>query len=477
MNLLKNKKGMTLVEVIVVLVIASILLVIMGSLILNSFSYFNKTSNANLNQQSVDSVSSFVRKQLLYASDVRVSAKAPEGSDWHTLYVQDGRLYLDEEQQFSDGFYNHNKLSLMVKGFGNYRLDMFYNYTTSENEKGSSTKDTLELLNLKVKAEEDETYRPFDNIKDEKTYLTQYYKLYYKKAIDNGDTPNPDDPTTGTVVEQMNCLTLASNRQVFRSGNYYRRGDMVYYDDFWWLMVSQTGNANREMPGTSNQCWKKIDLYFDKYSAYEYGDVIKLGDKYYICNKDVINTGETPSPDTPEGNWGSEYWDEFDKPRVSFPCNYQKKELNEDSVIYKLQNLIDAGKFTLDDIPVYDAYKNYAAVKTPSKASDFVKIADSSIGGQYRYFIKMVDLSSTEREPEPGAKVASGDKLVWQEIKVDWDENSYYTQKDTVFYFVSTNEAGYIYVKDGKTVDKAGVKILDDWNDSAAVWAKKNSLD
>lgn len=56
-----NKKGMTLIEVIVVLLLSSILMVIAGGLLLNSMGYFNRTAQSNYEKQAVDAISSYVR--------------------------------------------------------------------------------------------------------------------------------------------------------------------------------------------------------------------------------------------------------------------------------------------------------------------------------------------------------------------------------------------------------------------------------
>lgn len=72
-----NKKGMTLIEVIVVLLLSSILMVIAGGLLLNSMGYFNRTAQSNYEKQAVDAISSYVRGQLVYASEVQIATQKP----------------------------------------------------------------------------------------------------------------------------------------------------------------------------------------------------------------------------------------------------------------------------------------------------------------------------------------------------------------------------------------------------------------
>lgn len=92
-----NNKGFTLMEIIVTLLISSLVMMIAGSLILNSLGYFNKAATTDADKQSLDLLADFVRDQLLYASDVKVlksNEERPEGNDWKWLYVKDGRLML-----------------------------------------------------------------------------------------------------------------------------------------------------------------------------------------------------------------------------------------------------------------------------------------------------------------------------------------------------------------------------------------------
>lgn len=479
MKLVNNKKGMTLVEVIVVLLISSILLMIMGSLILNSFKYLNNTTDQDLSKRSMDSLSSYVRNELLYSSDVRVNTTVPEGENWRCFYVDKGKLYQDldlsdsdvAEQVYSDSFYNNKDLKMTVSGYGNYRLDFSYSYS-DEGEEIYRSKDTVELLNLKVKEEKDSSFDPFANIQKKVTLLNSTTKIYYQKAFQQQENPKPDDPTIGTVAEQINCISLHNNRYQFVSGGYYRYGDIVFHDEFWWKMVYEgksTSSVVNEKPGTSIRYWKKIDALFDKTSAYEHQDIIMYDSKYYEAQSDISGTligiTESPIPGSKEDK--DKKWKEIDKPEKGNICKNERIEANKDSVIYKLQHLIDTNKFTLKDVPEYEKGKTYPAIVTPEKATDFVKILDEKLGVTYRYFIKMVD---GYPEVAPGATIKANDPLVWQEIRIDWDANSYYAQKDVVFYATKDLMMGYAYVQDGLKVDKAGIKpALKD-----TPWAKKN---
>lgn len=104
-----NNKGFTLMEIIVTLLISSLVMMIAGSLILNSLGYFNKAATTDADKQSLDLLADFVRDQLLYASDVKVlksNEERPEGNDWKWLYVKDGRLMLGHVDATDSEAYN-----------------------------------------------------------------------------------------------------------------------------------------------------------------------------------------------------------------------------------------------------------------------------------------------------------------------------------------------------------------------------------
>ncbi|NBK98157.1 MAG: prepilin-type N-terminal cleavage/methylation domain-containing protein, partial [Erysipelotrichia bacterium] len=292
MKLLRDKKGMTLVEVVVVLLIMSILLVIMGSLILNAFKYFNQTTDQDLDKRSLDSISEYVREELLYAQDVRVystsevkKATQEEGfaaTQWQTLFIKEGKLYKNGEMVYTDSFYNQKKLYIDVQGIKNYRLDIHYSLK-EEDKKTYETNDTLELLNLKVKIEKTKDFYPFKNIVD-RTEISEDVQIYYQKVKEeeNIEPDVPVDPEKGTVADQIKCLTLHNNRWKFVDNHYYRAGDMVYHNGYWWQLYN-TDNyiSGPQIPGIQNTVWKKIDAYFDENSIYLKGDIVIFNNKYY----------------------------------------------------------------------------------------------------------------------------------------------------------------------------------------------------
>ena len=52
----KNNKGMTLVEIVIVLLIASIAMTITGGILVNSLGYFDDSTKVSIDKQSVDGI-------------------------------------------------------------------------------------------------------------------------------------------------------------------------------------------------------------------------------------------------------------------------------------------------------------------------------------------------------------------------------------------------------------------------------------
>ena len=164
-----NNKGMTLVEIVVALLIASIIMTITGGILVNSLGYFDTTTKKSLDKQTLDGVLDFISNEITYATDVRVSNTKPDDRDWHYLYVlkndkNKGRLYRDGKAVFDDDYYINNRdLQMDVRGFttNGYRLDLTLKYLNGT-EEVYSTKNTYELVNFNINTTDKTTL--FSNI-------------------------------------------------------------------------------------------------------------------------------------------------------------------------------------------------------------------------------------------------------------------------------------------------------------------------
>ena len=107
----KNRHGFTLIEIIVSIAIASIVLLIAGSMILSSTKFMGTTVETDLNKRKIDSTIDFIRGEIIYSTDVRFvkedSQYAPnyqKDNNWHYIYIKDGYLYHDGKRYLVRSF-------------------------------------------------------------------------------------------------------------------------------------------------------------------------------------------------------------------------------------------------------------------------------------------------------------------------------------------------------------------------------------
>jgi prepilin-type N-terminal cleavage/methylation domain-containing protein len=345
---LKND-GFTLVEIIVSIAIGSAVLAVVLSVIVTSFHYFADASDAAIKRKSLDSVVSYVRSEILNASELVLSIDKPEGDGWRCLYTEDNMLNCgkagQEKNVFGASFYKKNagaepyKLTLTLeisKGSTSNNTNSIlgkirYKYTTE----GTLTRvDTIKFENLKDDnfkfLKEGKLVNLTDQNKPEKPFSlnsgSSDLKLYYKKPAspDNSNNNNNpvDDGLTHTVADKIYSISDYTNRgyyaeswgdgvsfsydsnltsnyhegtnnyQNFRINNSYRIGDCVYYKGYWWMFaLAQSANPLYNPPGGSAGCWQQLDEYFHKGCIYHVGDVVKdpTTQKYYQCIKSEDN--------------------------------------------------------------------------------------------------------------------------------------------------------------------------------------------
>ena len=437
----KNNKGMTLVEIVVVLLIASIAMTITGGILVNSLGYFNQSTQNSLDKQTLDGVLEYISGEIKYATDVKISSSKPDdGKDWHCFYVNNYSdmdsqqvLYRDDKQVFSKDFYLRRNLKIDVRGFyiGKHRLDMKLVFNNKKNEEVYSTSNTFELVNLNMDADKEDNEDIFSNISSF-TAINLDNKLWYIKDEDTNNSGSDDnkDDSEITVAKQIECINTANNRGTFINGNYYRVGDFVFYDNSWWQLLFDA-NYYTSVGGSK---WKKIDKRYSPKSAYTVGDIILADDgNYYKCLKDILNKGENHGYGPLGENGRNEgYWEYIGPHNTVTKDTHDCKSLytnREKTVMNKLDNL---SKNQLDSIEKFDTTKNYFV-------GDWVYTDEHDGIKQYYYKLLSGDGSS------PGTGASSG----WQKISRDWDVNSAYNQGDTVYVFT-----GYkALVTFNKTID------------------------
>ncbi len=423
-----NNKGMTLVEIIIVLVIASLTMVITGGILVNSLGYFDTSTKTSLDKQATDGVMDYISDEIQYATDVTVANTKPDDRSWHVIHVENGRLYRDSKEVFNDDYYvNNRKLLIEVRGFktNGYRLDMKVYFKKKNNNEAYKTSKTFELVNFNINESiTNSSKNYFENVSTY-TQLDQNSKLYYIKDDTNtsiGDDEENDNSIT--VAKQIECINTNNNRGEYADQRIYRKGDFVFCDGSWWQLIMDE-SASTSPTGTA-RWWKKIDKVYSPYSAYTVNDIVFYKDNYYRCIKDLVNKTASPSNDgyAPDGYNGM-HGDGDQKPYWEFigPVNTVTKdehdcsswsEHREKTVMNKIDELDPT---VLKSIPQYDVTQTYVTGNW---------VYTEEYDGIKQYYQKV-----TSGHGGPGSNPNSG----WQKISRDWDKNSAYTANDSVYIF------------------------------------------
>ncbi|MEA5051007.1 MAG: prepilin-type N-terminal cleavage/methylation domain-containing protein [Oscillospiraceae bacterium] len=150
-----NRKGMTLVEVIVTLAIFSVLMGVAASLILSGGDAFARGAQLDTDKYIGDAVFGFVENRVKYATHLTV-AKAQGAGSSDALYVEDGRfMYRRGAAQAYDvyggDFYSGRTVGLrMYRGDdGGYILEALV-YRSGQSEPAYTARASVELVNASL---------------------------------------------------------------------------------------------------------------------------------------------------------------------------------------------------------------------------------------------------------------------------------------------------------------------------------------
>lgn len=157
-----NKKGFTLIEVLVSITIFVIVLGVTATIILSSQNIFKGNANITLGQQVGESVMSFIKEEIKYSTALNIKqSKTVDLNYTNALYIENGRIYYLTGDQFmdlyGDGFYN------------SFTIEAYINV------------DNIDLTNLTVvvlDSKEEELYRTSTVITFKNLQFNQMYFIY-----------------------------------------------------------------------------------------------------------------------------------------------------------------------------------------------------------------------------------------------------------------------------------------------------------
>lgn len=115
--------------------------------------------------------------------------------------------------------------------------------------------------------------------------------------IDEREATSKPLSQTGTVADEMNCMTSQNNKGDYRNDTIYSKGDFVQINGEWFKSLQE--NLSNSKPGTPNQPWKLISIFYDATSYYEYKDIVQYKEKYWQCINIMGGMLSEPSSDKP----------------------------------------------------------------------------------------------------------------------------------------------------------------------------------
>lgn len=157
MKVPRNKKGFTLVEVIVSLLVVSIILAFATSFFFVGEKLFSNSTKGNTRKMVGDNVLNFVSDRLKYSSKLEIR----NNSSMTDAKYSNNILWLNSNKKlcfktsgtdlgdiFGDSFYNQNSISVTVQVLPNYNLKVEVKVLDIDNKEVYSTSSVIKLMNM-----------------------------------------------------------------------------------------------------------------------------------------------------------------------------------------------------------------------------------------------------------------------------------------------------------------------------------------
>ena len=307
MNIIRNEKGMTLIEIVITLLIASIIMMMAGSILLSSMGFFDQHAISDMDKSTLDSAFGVVSDRIEYATGVRISEtslrKEEEYDDWRYYRINQGKVYAQlgdvlsgEDDLYTNDFYHKRTFTMKVQRKGKDKLYLYMGIKDGDNVVYDRSR-TLTLENLTALVEKDSTngiIAPTDNV------YTDVYLYFTEKEPKGSELPTD---ISGTVADEMFCLVGNENsyRGDFKAPNFYKKGEFVTYNGVWYRSQQPLNVTDPTFtPNVMNTGWKRIDSFWNETSEYQKNDIIiygvdKLGN--YIYYESMRNNNVYMNPE------------------------------------------------------------------------------------------------------------------------------------------------------------------------------------
>lgn len=490
MKLVKDNAGVTLIELVVVMIISVIAMGLVGTILLSATGYFTKTTVADQDKLVLDKLAELVDGEITYATNVIVTEKDPEeiikeGNNWHYFKFENGRLYIgqtkkdgrdelykntDPVEAFTEGYYENRKLYVSAKGFpDSYRLDLSYGLYDYNGESVYKTKSTISFPNLQIQFAKDKKGW-FDSVAYESDQ-TGFYIYYNLESTSQKNNEFEQNSNSGTVAGQYNTCQKKSNLRGEWSNTLspFTLGDFVYVMNsqnkkMWYRFVSFNDGNVSDNPATSrNEIWKHVytedsepkEGVFDPDSNYFQGDIVRYfyydGAEtdfiYYYYKFYKFDYGYENLPNENHvKRWAPVYLNPYqsqielcDIKNTTEDKTYVNSYLNHsfiyDSPFAKLYNK----EHTLNPFKsgvVFYEYKDEVAASSkiiPTAIYNTKLQNDMVVKYKNEFYINLSTSSLNPGDVKPG-ELTSENERVWQKLQTRWDSKSVYIAGDIVLH-------------------------------------------
>lgn len=322
MKHLRNHQGMTLIEIVITLFIASIIMVMSGSILLSSMGFFDQHAISDFDKSSLDSAFSGVSDQLEYASGITISTVPltdEAHAEWSYYHIKNGRLYYRASNDqaaydlYTDDFYHKRKMTMQVQMKDADKLYLFMGLL-EDGRTVYERQHTLSLPAITTRMDNGESQGII--APDEKVHTDVY--VYFQRQTKETSGNLPEDGVPGTVADEKYCLENdpAADKGEFTVPADYEKGDFVTYDKVLYRAQKKIHANNPTFtPDVINTGWKRIDENWNGTSEYQKDDIIVFGaddQGNHVYYKSLVNHNVAWSPDATIGH----AWEKLDPSEV-----------------------------------------------------------------------------------------------------------------------------------------------------------------
>lgn len=315
-KLLKNRNGMTLVEIMTGFAILSVVMVISLSIMLFSSNVLSEDSRRNRVKMLGDEMYTAVSDKLIFATHIQLLPEGSAISDAKyekVIFVKDGRLYTGPREGpytlfYAEAVYQGTALAMTADVPDRTILSLSLTFSRSGQTKPAyETGSSFQIINLATGMEQTAIEGAGTFVNPVISYDEVPYWQDEEEPPYNSDAPYTvaQYPIGQTIID----ITDPRQPMEVKAGAFYR------YNGILWQAVRDAHyNGDKAMePGQpGNNLWKSLEENWDVVSSgnsakcvYEYHDVVMLDNIYYMSVYAGSLNAERPGR---SAGWRRVYW-------------------------------------------------------------------------------------------------------------------------------------------------------------------------